>query len=67
MKIFIDNKEFEIHDNATVAQALALVDNLPKGGFAVAIGSDVVTRDKWDSATLAEGTKITIFKAFFGG
>ena len=67
MTIYIDNQQYHLADGATVADALALVENLPNGGFAVANGSTVVPRDTWHSTPLEEGAKLKIFKAFFGG
>lgn len=65
MKVKINNTEVEIQD-ATVA-ALAVSQQLPEKGVAVAVNNEMVPRTEWASRAIHEGDDIVILKAFCGG
>lgn len=65
MKVTINNKETEIQ--AKTIRELAQELDLPATGVAVAISNEMVPRDEWENAIIAEGADIVIVKAFCGG
>lgn len=66
MTIYINNKEYEINDNASIGEALKQVA-LPSSGIAVALNNDVVPSAQWDTQKLSHGDRLTIIMAFYGG
>lgn len=65
MKVKINNTELEVLAQ-TVAQ-LAVDQQLPEKGVAIAINNDMVPRTEWSSRAIHEGDDIVILKAFCGG
>lgn len=65
MKVTINNKETETQ--AKTIRELAQELDLPATGVAVAISNEMVPRDEWENAIIAEGADIIIVKAFCGG
>lgn len=66
MKLFVNSKEYQLADNASVA-TLAEELQLPKSGVAVAVNNQIVKKDEWQSTVLKENDKIIIIKAVCGG
>ena len=67
IKIYINNKEYTATQAITLANALDLVEGLPKQGIAIAVNLDVIPASQWNEKRLNDGDKITIIKAFYGG
>ncbi len=65
MKVKINNTEVEIL--ATTVAQLAVDQQLPDKGVAVAINNDMVPRTEWAGRAIHEGDDIVILKAFCGG
>lgn len=65
MKIRINNKEIETL--AVTVADLAIEQNLPEKGVALAISNEMVPRTEWVNRQLKEGDDIVILKAFCGG
>ena len=65
MKITINNKEIETL--AVTVADLAIEQNLPEKGVALAISNEMVPRTEWANRQLKEGDDIVILKAFCGG
>lgn len=68
MTIYINNKEYNIEDNASIGKALKQVEsNIPSSGIAIALNNDVIPASQWDSKKLSHGDRLTIITAFYGG
>lgn len=65
MKVKINNTEVDILAQ-TVAQ-LAVDQQLPNKGVAIAVNNDMVPRTEWNDRPIHEGDDIVILKAFCGG
>lgn len=65
MKVKINNTEVDILAQ-TVAQ-LAVDQQLPDKGVAIAVNNDMVPRTEWNDRPIHEGDDIVILKAFCGG
>lgn len=65
MKIYINNEERETA--AATMDSLAAELDLPGRGVAVAKGDSIVPRAEWAATGLAEGDRVTVIKAAFGG
>lgn len=66
MKITVNNKERQVADGSTMADVLAMLEIEPKG-IATAVNGRLVAADGRHAATLAEGDKMVIISAFYGG
>ena len=66
MKVYINNKEFELENNSTLMLLLEQ-SNLVIPGIAVAVNSSVIQKTKWNECILNDNDKITIIKAACGG
>lgn len=66
MKIYVNNKETETADNASVQQLVAQL-GLPQTGVAVAINNKMVPKTEWDNTTLCGDDHVVIIKAACGG
>lgn len=66
MKIYINHKEYDVPEGASLAEVLAM-HNLDGAGYAVAIGNAVVRRDARATTVLSPGDDITVIKAVCGG
>lgn len=65
VRIYINNEE-KLTDAQSIQQ-LADELGLPERGVALAVNNRVVQRAAWDGMPVAEGDKVTIIKAAFGG
>ncbi len=67
MIVYINNKEHHFDTGITIAEALKLIDGIPSTGIALALNNDVIPAQQWNEKQLANGDRITIIKAFYGG
>lgn len=65
MNIKVNNEALDFKGK-TVADLIAQL-GLPAVGVAVAIGTDIVSRDAWQTKELAEGNNVMIIRAASGG
>ena len=65
MNIKVNNEALDFKGK-TVADLIAQL-GLPAVGVAVAIGTDIVSRDAWQTKELAEGDHVMIIRAASGG
>ena len=65
MNIKVNNEALDFKGK-TVADLSAQL-GLPAVGVAVAIGTDIVSRDAWQTKELAEGDNVMIIRAASGG
>ena len=65
MNIKVNNEALDFKGK-TVADLIAQL-GLPAVGVAVAIGTDIVSRDAWQTKELAEGDNVMIIRAARGG
>lgn len=66
MKITVNDKSYDVAENATVGTVMEILNMEPKG-LAVALNGKLVPVDKWKECCLSECDKIIIIKAFYGG
>ena len=66
MKIYINQKEIEVHDNISVKELLDM-QQIAIEGTAIAIDNKLVPKNEWNDRILTDGNKITIIRATFGG
>ena len=66
MNITINDVNMTLPDGATLNDALIAKEIKPQG-IASALNGRVIPADKRGDTTLAEGDKIVIIKAFYGG
>jgi len=67
MNITVNNKTMEVAEPCTLRQLCNLIGIKENEPVAVAIGMDVVERDRWDTLLLHENDNITIIRATCGG
>lgn len=67
MKVFVNEKEKEIRDGLNVLSFVKELYPDSKGGVAVAVNDGIVRKPDWESHILAEGDKIVIIHAAYGG
>ncbi len=67
MNIYINNKEYALEQAVTISDALSRVPNIPTTGIAIALNNEVVPATEWGKKVLADGDKLTVIKAFYGG
>lgn len=66
MKISVNDKDFEIDENASI-QMLITKTNSPQSGIAVAVNNSVIPKSEWDEYILQPNDNILIIKAAQGG
>lgn len=66
MTVFINDKEYELEPAATVTDALKAA-GIPERGIATALNGHVVKADTRQRTVLAQGDRLLIIKAFYGG
>ncbi len=66
MIVYLNNKEVNIGKLTTVSELLA-GQGLPTVNVAVAVNNKIVSRLEWGSRTLAEGDRVTVISAMYGG
>ncbi|MDR1698592.1 MAG: sulfur carrier protein ThiS [Prevotellaceae bacterium] len=66
MKIYLNEKEYEVAEN-TMLSGLPAICALPETGIAFAIDNNVVPKKDWANTQLADGEKVIVIKAVCGG
>ncbi|MDE5920838.1 MAG: sulfur carrier protein ThiS [Paramuribaculum sp.] len=66
MNIIINGKTYEIPEASTLQDALDMANVKPQG-IATALNNHVVTADMRPKTVLADGDRIVIITAFYGG
>ena len=66
MKVYINQNETEVPEGITVKELLDR-QQIAAEGTAIAIDSKLVPKSEWSNRTLADGDKITLIRATFGG
>jgi thiamine biosynthesis protein ThiS len=66
MRIFINDEALECEQGATVKQLLEK-RGVETNHVAVAVGNDVLPREKWATTVIEEGWRVVIIKAAQGG
>lgn len=70
MTVIVNEKKITLdeRDGAAVTVATLLDEmNVPEKGTAVAVNNRMVRRDNWDGHALADGDKVLLIKAAYGG
>lgn len=69
MKVLVNGEETTVDDAISVSQLLADLHGADPNtrGIAVALNGEVVTRGRWEEATLSEGDRLEILRAVGGG
>lgn len=66
MKVYINQNETEVPEGITVQELLDR-QQIAAEGTAMAIDNKLVPKSEWSNRTLADGDKITLIRATFGG
>jgi thiamine biosynthesis protein ThiS len=66
VKLQVNGEPLELARGATVADAVRALGCGPRG-IAVAVNSELVRRDEWPTAELAEGDSVEVLHAVAGG
>ncbi len=66
MKIYVNNKEYEVAEHTRVTE-LATQLELPPQGVALAINNKMIPRTEWESTELPVEANVVIIKAACGG
>jgi len=67
IKIFINDKIFNVDKNLSLLQILHNNYSTNLQGIAVAVNDNVIPRKEWDNTFLKDNDKILIIKATMGG
>jgi sulfur carrier protein len=68
MRIALNGGELELHDGATVVDAVTAAAGDPeRRGIAVALEGEVVPRRRWPETRLTDGARIEVLEARQGG
>ena len=67
MQVLVNNKACELPAEATIAMMLDASGIAAVQGIALAVNSDVVSRDNWETHELKDNDKIMIIRATQGG
>ncbi|MDR1847012.1 MAG: sulfur carrier protein ThiS [Bacteroidales bacterium] len=67
MKVFVNKKDTIVPMDCSITELLSAVGKQDTFGIAVAIGTKVIQRDKWQETKLQEGDAVTIIEATCGG
>ena len=66
MKILVNNKETELTQGNTLADAARQLE-LPAQGVAIALNNRMIPRTQWAEQTVKDGDSLVIIKAACGG
>ena len=66
MKISVNDKDFEIEENASILMLISKT-NSPQTGIAVAVNNSVVPKSDWNDFIINENDNVLIIKAAQGG
>jgi sulfur carrier protein len=67
MNIYVNSKLQEIAPEATIGDALTILNIASQKGIAIAINNNVVPKTEWTNHKLREDDKVTLIKATQGG
>ena len=67
MKVSINSKEHKLPDNSTIGQALKSINFSDVKGTAIAVNSEVVPRDQWETKKIKNNDRILVIRATQGG
>jgi sulfur carrier protein len=68
VRLVVNGDERELRDGATVADVVTeLAVRRSRGGVAVAVNGEVVSRSRWEATALAEGDRVEVLAAIQGG
>lgn len=67
MKLIVNNNIEEFGEAALTVSRLLEIKKIPVAACAVAVNDRLVKAPKWDCTTLADGDRITIISAAYGG
>jgi sulfur carrier protein len=68
MNVVLNGEARELHDGATVNDAVAASGAQPDGrGVAVAVDGEVVPRGQWTATVLSDGQRVEVLQAVQGG
>ncbi|HWE13703.1 MAG TPA: sulfur carrier protein ThiS [Solirubrobacteraceae bacterium] len=68
MKVIVNGEPRRLHDGATVASVVAMLDVAPGArGLAVAVDGVVVARSRWAETELHDGSQVEVVAAIQGG
>ena len=67
MNVSLNGEPVTLADEATVADAVALLSIAAVRGFAVAVDAEVVPRGEWERHPLRDGAQIEVVTAMQGG
>jgi len=65
MKVIINRNEFELAENATLAEAIAAIDAKPP--FAAAVNTQFVPKTQYAAHELKDGDRVEIISPVTGG
>lgn len=66
MRVFINDKPYELSEQTTIAEALQHLD-IAVQGLAVAVNSEVVPKKNWESRILVNEDAVMLIRATRGG
>lgn len=69
MNISVNGEQRSVDDSINVSEVLALIHGAGSNprGVAVALNGEVVSRSRWEEATLSEGDRLEVLRAVGGG
>ena len=67
MNIYVNNKQQELPEQASVQNAVDVLNMPSVKGIAIAVNNNVVPKAAWETYLLADNDKITLIKATQGG
>ncbi|MCF0210163.1 MAG: sulfur carrier protein ThiS [Bacteroidales bacterium] len=67
MKVKVNDKDKIVPVNCTVAMLAEITGINKEDSVAIAIGTDVIAREDWETIILKDFDKVTIIRATFGG
>jgi len=66
MKIFLNDKEYDVEEGADIEQFISKI-GVTSDGVAIAIDYTVIPRSQWKETILEEGVSLMMIRAFSGG
>lgn len=67
MKLIVNTNTEEYNDNGLTISRLLEIKKIPAAACAIAVNDRLVKAPKWESTLLADGDRITIISAAYGG
>lgn len=66
MKVYLNNKEYEVNSSENLSGFLKAHDML-RPGIAIAVNNRVIPKTEWETTALEPEMKITLIRAVCGG